>query len=252
MSGSTDKDKHETGFFGWLKRLLLLALLALFGYGGWWIYDGTRRNDILQQIITRLSAQRRVADVYVEKISAAESGGKQNLRLKILEYDVDGKPMQPVNCTFSVNNVIHFEGLVIRLDDELVKGGEGKSIYLFTKAYALDDTSDRYEACELSKVDEIPGGYRLPSGDLRTSEVERRFWKSFWRYAMDQNMRRDAKVRNAQIEAPATRFVPDKLYHLYLEADGGLLIQAGPIPRVMKDSKAVIETVPSSREVTGR
>lgn len=248
MSGSTDSDRNKVGFFTWLKRLLLLLFLGAFGYGGWWVYDGFRQNDILRQIISRLSAQRRVADVYVEKISAAESGSKQTLRLKILEYDVDGKAMEPVHCTFSVNNVVHFEALVIRLDDELVKGGEGKSVYLFKRAYALDESSDKYESCELTKMDEVPGGYRLPSSDSRVSELERRFWKSFWLYAMDKHMRDDAKVRNAQIEAPATRFVADKLYHLYIEADGGLLIQAGPIPQLMKNS-AVIDSKPASQEV---
>ncbi len=249
MSRPNDGNKDGVGFFGWIKRLVLLCLLGAFGYGAWWIYDGVRQNDILSQIISRLSAQRRVADVYVEKISPSESGGQQTLRLKILEYDVDGKPLEPVHCTFSVNNVIHFEALVIRLDDELVKGGDGKSIYLFKRAFALDDDSDRYESCELSKLDEVPAGYRLPSGDSRVSEVERRFWKSFWRYAMDKHMRDEAKVRNAQIEAPATRFVPDKLYHLYIEADGGLLIEAGPIPKVMEKKRAVIKTKPSSHEV---
>jgi hypothetical protein len=41
-------------------------------------------------------------------------------------------------------------------------------------------------------------------------------------------------VKNAQIEAPATRFVPDKIYRLVLEHDGGLYIQASPVPEILK------------------
>lgn len=246
MANDYKPQRRGVGFFGWFKRLITLLVLAAVGYGGWWYYNFQHEKEILNQIIGRLTAERRVAEVYVEKISAAESGEgeRDRLRLKILEYDVDGKPLPPVFCTFSLNDVIHFEALVIRLSDEVVKGGEGKSIHLFRRAFALEDGGTQYESCELTRPESVPDGYRLPTGDKHASEVERRYWRAFWRYAMDEDARTAAQVRNAQIEAPATRFVPDKIYHIKLEARGGLTIEAGPVPDVLKKPKPKIEGDP--------
>lgn len=237
--------RRGVGFFGWFKRLIMLLVLAALGYGGWWYYQFEREKEILNQIIDRLTTDRRVAEVYVEQLTKGESGERDKLRLKILEYDVDGKPLAPVHCTFSLNDVIHFEALVIRLSDEIVKGGEGKSIHLFRRAFALEEGGNTYESCELTRPEEVPGGYRLPTGDKRVSELERRYWQGFWRYALDVDARTAAEVRNAQIEAPATRFVPEKIYHIQIEARGGLTIEAGPIPEVLKGPRPKIESAPN-------
>ncbi len=234
MADEQSSPKKRVGFIGWLKRLLLLVVLVAAGGAGFWYYQMEREAEILQGIIERLTAEARVADVWVEEITKDEAGGAEYLKLKILQYDVDGKPLQPVYCTFSLNNVIHFEALVIRLNDEVVKGGEGKSIHLFRRAFALDDNGNTYEACVLNKPDEVPDGYRLAGGDPRAREIERRHWRSFWKYALDEERRQAAGVKNAQIEAPATRFVPDKIYQLRLEADGGLYIKASPVPEILK------------------
>jgi hypothetical protein len=237
------------GFFGWIKRFLILVLLAALGYGGWWYYQSEREKEILEGIIARLTSERRVAEVWVEQISRQESGDRERIKLKILEFDVDGKPLQPIYCTFSLSDVIHFEALVIRLSDELVKGGEGKSIHLFRRAYALDDGGNTYEACELARPNEVPGGYRLAATDPRSTEVERRYWQSFWNYALDEKLRTEAGVRNAQIEAPATRFQADQIYRLFLEADGGLTIQASPVPEILKGERVPIDS-PAKPEPT--
>lgn len=247
--GSQGGERRRVGLFGWLKRLLGLVVLAALGYGGWTIYCAQHEKEMLERIIGRLTAEQRVADVWVERIGPAESAGRREIRLKVLEYGVDGQPLDPVYCTFSVSDIIHFEALVIRLSDELVEGGDGKSIHLFRRAYALDDGGDRYEACALTRPDSVPGGYRLEPSDPRAGEVERRFWRSFWKYALDQQVRQAAGVRNAQIEAPATRFQPDRIYRLMLEADGGLTIQARPVPEILKGERVHIDA-PAGPEPT--
>lgn len=244
MTESRGPVRQGVGFFGWIKRLAMLVILSAMGYGGWWYYESEREKEVLHGIIDRLSSESRVADVWVEEISKTESGDTDTLRLKILEYDVDGKPLTPVFCTFSLNNVIHFEALVIRLNDELVQGGEGKSIHLFQRAFALEQGGNTYESCTLNQPHEVPGGYRLPTSDARASEVERRYWKAFWDYALDPEKREAAGVRNAQLEAPATKFMPDKIYRLALETDGGLTIQANPVPEILKGEHVKIHGKP--------
>lgn len=226
--------RRPGGIGSWLRRLVLLVVVAAAAAGGWWWYQGQRQVEVLKRVIGRLTAEDRVAEVLVLKQRTDDSGQPTHLRLKILEYGPQGKPLQPVFCDFSLNNIIHFEALVIRLNDELVMGGKGKSIHFFRRAFALDDNGQRYESCDINKPMEIPGGYSLGDRDTYVSATERKLWRKFWRYALDQERRRADGVKNAQIEAPATRFVPGKIYSLVLEHDGGLTISARDVPAILR------------------
>ncbi|MBN2495890.1 MAG: hypothetical protein JXR96_14965 [Deltaproteobacteria bacterium] len=241
------KQRRGPGFFGWLRRLVTLIVLVALGTAGYWIYDRYREAEALKEIVSRLTAEERVAEVLVEEYHRGPAGKADKVKLKVLEYDTQGKPLPPVYCTFSVNDVIHFEALVIRLNDELVMDGKGKSIFLFRRAFALDDSGQTYESCSLSEPMEVPGGYAMRSDDPKVTEVERRLWKSFWQLALDEKSREKAGVKNAQIEAPATRFVPDTIYRLVLQHAGGLYIQARPVPEILKNKE--IQTPEGAGEV---
>jgi hypothetical protein len=230
--------KKRVGIFGWIRRLILLALFGAAGAGGWWIWQDYQETEILRKIVSRLTAEEKVAEVWVEEYLTAQGGDLEKIRLKILEYDSLGKPLKPIFCDFSVNDIIHFEALVVRLNDELVMDGEGKSIYLFRRAYALNDKGNTYEACTINKPMEVPQGYKIPGSDSRASQIERKTWALFWKYALDEKSREAAGVKNAQIESPATRFIPDKIYRLILEHDGGLRIQASDVPQILKGEHA--------------
>lgn len=249
MNQYTQTPKRPLGLIGWLKRIVLLLLLGAAAAVGYWFYQSQREVEVLKKIVSRLTAEQRVAEVWVEEHQPGTADSPGKIRLKVLEYDSQGKALGPVYCTFSLNDVIHFEALVIRLNDELIMEGQGKSIYLFRRAFALDDKGDRYESCEINRPMEIPGGYSLGSSERRVTEIERERWKMFWTYALDEERRKDAGVKNAQIEAPATRFVPDKIYRLILEHDGGLYIQARSVPEILKGEHIKIRTPDETGEV---
>jgi hypothetical protein len=238
--------QKRVGFFGWLKRLIALCFLVALGIGGYWIWDRWNEAEILKQIVARLTTDRRVAEVAVEDYQKDAAGALASLTLKIVEFDAAGKPAKPVMCHFTKNDIVHFEALVVRLDDKLVMDGQGKSVHLFRRAFALSPTDNSYEACDINKPMEVPGGYALQTTDRDVVEGEARFWRSFWQLALSEEQRQAAGVRNAQIEAPATRFVPDMLYRLQLEADGGLFISASPVPEVLK--KPVLQAPPRPEE----
>lgn len=225
------------GFKRTLGRFFLFLLFAGGAYGGYQYYQGLREMDVLRAMIGKLTAEDRVAEVWVKEYQKDDSGRPVKITLKILEQDGDGKPLPPVLCTFSLNDIIHFEALVIRLNDEIVMHGEGKSIYLFRRAYALQEQGNIYESCDINPPMEVPKGYALGSSHRDVSEVEQKYWRSFWSYALDPTLRAEAGVKNAQIEAPATRFVEDVIYRIVLEHNGGLRIEANPIPEILKGEK---------------
>ncbi len=95
----------------------------------------------------------------------------------------------------------------------------------------------RTQEFPITRVDEIPGGYKIPG---KTSGFENRFWKDFWRFAFDEAKAKNAGVKSVQIEAPGVVFIPGYLYSIHIEHDGGLRIDAKPVEPVLRGEKILI------------
>lgn len=213
-------------------RILVVALaLSLAAYLGVKIYKWIEEYRITQKVIERLSADSRVAEVLVTQSRFDEATKKIETTIKFLEFDASGRPLAPKYFTFK-GNVIQFQSLVIRFQDKFVRLGDklkGKSAYLFLKAFMLDGQNTQEFA--ITEPNQIPEGYKIPN--LR-SKFESELWENFWIYALDPKAREHAGVKNAQIEAPGSIFVPGTIYTIHIEHDGGLRIDAKPIPEILK------------------
>ena len=218
-----------------IRRLVLLVfvcfLIFVFGRGIYWAAKRIEENRVLHQVIARLSADSRIAEVVVTRNTYNEATSKIETTIKFLEYDSNQKPLAPRYFTFR-GNLIQFQTLVIRFDDKLVQAGDqvrGKSAYLFLRAFVLDNKDT--QIFDLAKINEIPKGYKIPGV---TSEFERKLWEEFWRYALDPKARERSRIKNAQIEAPGSVFLPGTIYTIRIEHDGGLRIDTQPIPEILK------------------
>ncbi len=86
----------------------------------------------------------------------------------------------------------------------------------------------------LTRINEVPQGYKLEAGE---NPVETGFWATFWEYALDPRAAKLEGIKNAQIEAPGTMFVPGILYTIRIEHDGGLRIDASPLAGILRGEK---------------
>lgn len=209
--------------------LAVAVVLAGVGMSRW-----IGRERVLRKIIERLHGETRRADVLVTKSEFDEASKKIRTTIKFLEYDAQGKPLEPKYFAFE-GNIIQFQSLVIRFNDKLVEAGDrlrGKSAALFMKAFVLDGA--KTQEFEITKADGIPGGYRVSD---KADEFETKLWKEFWNYALDPKAREHAGIKNAQIEAPGSMFLPGTIYTLKIEHDGGLRIDAIPVPEILKGEK---------------
>ena len=223
------------------------VVLAGAGVSQW-----IQKERVLRKIIERLTAETRMADVLVTKSEFDETTKKIMTTIKFLEYDARGKPLEPKYFTFSAplhagtdpssgkagdgrGPTIQFQSLVIRFNDKLVEAGDrlrGKSAAFFMKAFVLDGA--KTQEFDITKADEVPGGYRVSE---KANEFEMKLWKEFWNYALDPKKRERAGIKNAQIEAPGSMFLPGTIYTLKIEHDGGLRIDASPVPEILKGEK---------------
>ena len=108
-------------------------------------------------------------------------------------------------------------------------GLRGKSAYLFWKIFRLDGKNT--EEYEITEVNSVPDGYKIANDTL---PFESKLWKDFWSYALDIERQAAAGVRNAQIEAPGTKFLPGYLYTINIEHDGGLRIDVTALPTILQ------------------
>jgi len=217
--------------FNWISIGILTLAVALAGIG---VNQWIRKERVLRKIIERLHAETRKADVLVTKSEFDEATKKIKTTIKFLEYDAQGKPLEPKYFTFQ-GNVIQFQSLVIRFNDKLVEAGDrlrGKSAAFFMKAFVLDGSDT--QMFDITKTDEVPGGYRVFE---TANEFEIKLWQEFWNYALDPKKREHAGVKNAQIEAPGSMFLPGTIYTLVIEHDGGLRIDASPVPEILKGER---------------
>ncbi|KJJ86031.1 hypothetical protein OMAG_000098 [Candidatus Omnitrophus magneticus] len=195
-----------------------------------------QENKVLRDIISRLEADTRVAEVLVTGVNYDEVKKKTFTTIKFLEYSSTGKPLIPKYFTFS-GNIIQFQALVIRFDDKYIHYGDklkGKSAYLFWKVFMLEGANTQtYDITEMYRV---PEGYKLENAK---TEIEEKLWRNFWVYALDPEMAKDGGIKNAQIEAPGVIFIPGMLYTIKIEHDGGLRIDASPIPTIFKNEPSL-------------
>jgi hypothetical protein len=206
--------------------LLVLAVAFL-------LYRYNERT-VLKQIIARLAADSRIAEVIVTESQYSADIDKTRTTIKFVEYDASGIPLEPHYFTFS-DNLLQFQSLVIRFDDDFVKHGVSnreKSAYIFWKVFHLDGV--KTEEYELTTMNTVPEGYRISTELNRTEEI---WWERFWDIALDKEKRSRLGIKNAQIEAPGTRFVPGKLYTLYIEHDGGIRIDVDDVPQIMRGER---------------
>ncbi len=217
-----------------LTLLFTLLLIFFLGKGIFWIAKKIEEANILRKVVQRLSADSRIAEVLVTRNSYNEETQTIETTIKFLEYDTKGKPLEPLFFTFE-GNLIQFQALVIRFDDQLVRSGDklrGKSAYIFLRAFMLDDKNT--QVFDITPVREIPYGYKIPG---LQNEFEKELWQEFWAYALDPKARERSRIKNAQIEAPGTMFLPGTIYTIRIEHDGGIRIDAQPVPEILKGEK---------------
>lgn len=197
-----------------------------------------KENKILKQVISRLEADSRIAEVLVTNVSFDEKTGKESTTIKFLEYDTTGNPTEPRYFTFP-GNIIQFQSLVIRFDDSYVIRNDslrGKSIYLFWKVFMLDGAHTK--EFEITKVDQVPQGYKCESAH---NPFEEKLWQRFWEYALNSDVAKKGGIKNAQIEAPGTLFVPGTLYTIKIEHDGGMRIDAQALSTILNGERILLK-----------
>jgi hypothetical protein len=223
-------------------KLAFLALLVVAGTAGLALQrrgttaaqldEAKQKTEQLKQVVRRLEAERRVADVIVT--GQEIEGGVQKTTLLFVEYARDGSTLPARRFTID-GNVAHIDAIVVKFDRDFVRDDDplrGHSLALFTRLYGENQPPDK--GFRIDPPGETPNVYRAP--DPYVTDFERELWADFWRLADDEAYRKSRGVRVAQGEGVWVPFHPDKLYTLTLDADGGLNITSSPLKGIYREA----------------
>jgi hypothetical protein len=185
----------------------------------------------LEQVVTRLEHERRVADVLVSR-QEKNAQGVLETTLLFVEYDKAGNPLPAKSFTIE-GNTAHIDAMVIKFENDYVAQSDplkGHSIALFTKIYG--DNEPPSEAAMIDTPGNIPDVYR--AADPVVSEFEQALWRDFWKLYEDQTYRQSKGVRALGGHGLWGPFQPDKLYTITIESDGGLNMTSEPLKGIYR------------------
>ncbi|MFH1678236.1 MAG: hypothetical protein ABH914_01265 [Candidatus Omnitrophota bacterium] len=217
-----------------MKRIIYFLIILLFICSAFYIIRFIKGNNAIKEVVARLEADSRIAQILVTNVSYDEASGKNLTTIKFLEYDTKKRPLNPKYFTFP-GNIIQFQSLVVRFDDLYVRKKDllrGRSAYLFWKVFMLDGANTIEQ--EITKLNQIPPGYKIENIN---NPFEEKLWREFWKYALNPKEAKKIGIKNAQIEAPGVMFIPGTLYTIKIEHDGGIRIDSQPLPDILKGER---------------
>lgn len=225
-----------------IKTLSVVLLMAAGAAGIYWygthnseqekLRQAQERNEELQQIVQRLTDEKRVAEVIVTNQKMVD--GKLQTTLLFVEYARDGSSLPPRTFTIE-GKTAHIDAMVIKFDRHFVSENDplrGHSIALFTRLYGDEQTPA--SAAMIDTPGKVPDIYK--GANPHAAAFEQELWTDFWRLYDDENYRKEKGVRTLSGQGVWGPFETDKLYTITLESDGGLNITASPQKGIYRDA----------------
>ena len=226
-------------------KLLFLGVMVVGGAAGLVHYErkhsvelklrrAEERNDQLRQIVRRLHAERRVADIIVTEQKPGPDG-QLRTTLLFVEYSRDGSTPLPGKRFTVEGKTAHIDAMVVKFEGRFVEENDplrGGSIALFTRLYGDRQTPE--QAHRIDEPGKIPAVYR--GADPQVTQFEQALWADFWKLADDPSYRKEMGVRVVQGEGLWGPFEPGKLYTISVESNGGLNLVSEPLKQIYREA----------------
>lgn len=141
-----------------------------------------RENKELQSAITNLKTERQIG--YAKIISQTGGEGKVITKLKFVETERNDMLKRVLEKEYEIEgDVIHFDALIVKFDEQLVMDGKERAIYLWRRIYSDKMRPEDGFAIEIQG--EEPKRYADICSKLNLKDKEL-FWKEIWKLADDQ------------------------------------------------------------------
>ncbi|MFC1738029.1 hypothetical protein ACFL1G_03150 [Planctomycetota bacterium] len=174
-----------------LPTLIVVAILTVIAGLGLliWKYHFNKNieqlikeNKELQSAITNLKTERQIG--YAKVISQKFDEGKVITKLKFVETDRKDMLKRVLEKEYEIEgDIIFFDALIVRFDEQLVMDGKEKAMYLWRRVYS--DKMQPEDGFAIEIDGEEPKRYEDICSKLNLRDKEL-FWKEIWKLADDK------------------------------------------------------------------
>ena len=169
-------------FFGGLAALFLIAAAYVgrgFYRGAATIHELLSENKELKQAISTLTNEDQIG--YAKVISQRTEDGKLMTTLRFVETSRDDKTKKILQKEYTIEgDVIHFDALIVKFEDQMVIDGKARALYLWRRVYG-----EKMAPEEGFPIEE-PGTEPKRYADLlKILPIEQQtlFWSEIWKLA---------------------------------------------------------------------
>lgn len=216
-----------------LSTLIAIAILGLICVAGLltWKYQFNRtigqlleENKELQKAITNLKSERQIG--YAKVISQVETDGKIITRLKFVETDRNDMLNRVLEKEYEIEgDIIHFDALVVKFDEQLVMDGKERALYLWRRIYS--DKMRPEDGFAIETDGDEPKRYADIFSKLNLKD-KKLFWSEIWKLADDQASLADYGVTAIYGNVVYRKVQPGLVYVFKISSTGSLYPEAIP------------------------
>ena len=212
-------------FFSYGVVAVVIAVVAYVGPGlyhnAMTIHELLTENRQLKQAISNLTEEDQIG--YAKVLSQRTDSGHQLTTIRFVETARDDKTriILQKECTIE-GDVIHFDALIVKFEDQMVMDGKARALYLWRRIYG--ETMSPQDGFPIEEPGAEPRRY---AGLLKALPIasQQLFWSSIWDLANDPEKLRQHGIKAIYGNVVYNQFRPGLIYvfkinpigHLYLE-----------------------------------
>lgn len=185
-----------------IKSLAVLFIVISLGVGAYLgrglygpaitIHELLTQNKDLKQAITTLTTEDQIG--YAKVIEQQQTDGGLMTKLLFVETARDDKTRKILEKEYTIQgDVIHFDALIVKFNDQIVMNGKSKAIFLWRRVYG--ESMAPQDGLPIEEPGSEPKRYKDLFSSL-SMKHQSMFWSNIWDLANDPE-----KLKNHGIEA---------------------------------------------------
>jgi len=210
--------------FRWFFRLTLLAVLITAGILGVAFYYSTSsihqlltENHRLSNAIHNLTQEKQIGYAVLESQTHNPSGHPVNT-LRFVQTAPENPKRIVSEQLFTIeSDVVYFDALVVKFNNEFVKDGKERALYLWRRIYGENTPPSKGQSIEMPG--DSPVRYESITRSLRFNHKEI-FWNAVWGLANDPGKLDDYGLSAVFGNAIYIQPLPDKVYLFKISPTG--------------------------------
>jgi len=200
--------------------IAVLVVAGILGYSflqtGLTLRDLFLENQRLKTALSNLKQEEQIG--YAKVVDQSEQDGKFFTTLRFVETDRDDPTKRVSDQEFTIEgDVVHFDALIVKFDNELVEDGKARALFLWRRVYG--EFMSPSEGYPIEIHGKEPPRYEKVFAVLKPKERDL-FWAEVWDLAHDRESLSEYGVQAVYGNAVYTQLRPGLVYIFKVDATG--------------------------------